>query len=598
MEEMFGANKTYIVPAYQRPYSWRCLGKTDQNNQVNRMWDDVWEFFSENGSDETEYFLGSMVVIQQQEARSFEVVDGQQRLTTLALLFAAMSCFLKSHCENPALATFRDRSVSTLEKLLYNYSGVALVQTLKVKILRVAGFDYNDVVARAVRCEPSAGVTDSRYAEIAQRYFDNRDYFIDRLKEHFLTDGELTIPDAERFNSFFTFLHVRVAIVLITTTSFDTAFMIFETLNNRGLPLTNLDLLRNLLLKELTEANVEDPPKAWTVLEEESLTEEFMGRWVESWRAQQQKSSAFNDLLKIYETDPAFQGLPGDPKVLRFYNTIRRDLCYFSLVAEPRARVAYRAIRNKIRFFRVAGNERYSINLLLALFRALNYAGDESEVILDFLCAYQRFMLYVLLAPGARFGSAKIYQAIGHIKAGRLDAAQHVFDLDADAADRLKGYLSGELRDNATARLILAEYVWHNEATTDDVVEQELRWDEASLEHIIPQNPDATSQWLTDFDTSVRKELTYRLGNMTLLTTKMNAAAKNFDFSRKKEHYKKTLLPITRDLVAINTITPEVILRRHEQLVAGVLASLRLPPTSTATGAPPEPAAKPTSSTA
>jgi len=93
-----------------------------------------------------------------------------------------------------------------------------------------------------------------------------------------LTDGVFTIADAELFNQFFSFLYVRVAIVLITTASFETAFMIFETLNNRGLPLSNVDLLRNFLLEKLSEADEPDAAAMWTALEKDALTEEFMGR--------------------------------------------------------------------------------------------------------------------------------------------------------------------------------------------------------------------------------------------------------------------------------------------------------------------------------
>lgn len=574
LEEVFGADKTYTIPAYQRPYSWRAIGKTDQNNQVNRIWDDLWEFFSENDK-EREYFLGSMVIIQK-EARVFEVVDGQQRLTTLALLFAALRCFIDRHCNEPVLKPFRDESLSTLRKLLYNFSGVALVQTLKVKIQRAAGFDYNEVLTRAAQCETASKVTDARYLEIADRYFDNRDYFIARLEERFLTGRVFTVPDAERFNQFFAFLHVRVAIALITTESFETAFGIFETLNNRGLPLSNIDLLRSFLLEKLTEAGEPDAVTMWTSLEQGSLNEDFMGRWVESWRGQQQRSSAFNDLIRIYDGDAAFQALPGVPRARRFFETIRRDLHYYALIAEPMARVQGRSVRNKIRFLRVAGNERYSFNLMLALFRRLDYQGEESDVVTDFLRAFQRWLLHTLLAPGVRFSNSRIYQAIGLIRSGDVDAAKDVFALRGGDVERLVGYLSGELRDNAMAKLLLAEYVWHEEASTEDVVTQELRWDEASLEHILPQSPDPTSRWVTDFPEAFRKDYTYRLGNMTLLTVKMNAAARNYEFEKKKKHYKKTLLPITKELASLADITPKYIEERHERIVRGVLAGLGL----------------------
>lgn len=574
VEELFGADKTYSIPAYQRPYSWQAIGKTDQNNQVNKMWDDLWGFFTQNDKD-TEYFFGSMVVIQQKEARVFEVVDGQQRLTTLALLFAAMRCFIDTHCTDPQLAAFRDDSLSTLRKLLYNFMGVTLVQTLKVKIQRMTGFDYNEVLERAVRCEASSKVTNPQFMNIAERYFQNREYLRSKLESTFLTDGVFTIANAEQFNQFFSFLYVRVAIVLITTTSFDTAYMIFETLNNRGLPLSPLDLMRNFFLEQLSEAGEKDAPALWTSLEKESLTEDFMGRWVESWRGPQ-RASVFNDFKYIYEHDDAFKDLPGKSGAHRLFETIRRDLQYYGFLAEPWERVTDRIIRNKIRFLRVAGNERYSMNVMFALLRECDYQGGSHDIVLAFLRRYQRWMVSVLLSPGIRFSNSKIYEAIALIRRHEVNKASDLFELTPDDKAKLVTYLNDSIRDNGLAKLLLAEYVWHEESLHADVVEQELRWPAASLEHIIPQKVEPNSNWANDFPETFRKEYTYRLGNMTLLTAKMNSAAKNQDFAKKQNHYKKTLLPLTRDLTQIVKIAPGDIESRQARIVAGLVDALGL----------------------
>ncbi len=63
---------------------------------------------------------------------------------------------------------------------------------------------------------------------------------------------------------------------------------------------------------------------------------------------------------------------------------------------------------------------------------------------------------------------------------------------------------------------------------------------------------------------------------MTLLTVKMNAAAKNFEFATKQQQYKRTLLPLTTELAGLATITPQIIEERHERIVHGVLRGLRL----------------------
>jgi uncharacterized protein with ParB-like and HNH nuclease domain len=286
LDTIFAQDTTYIIPAYQRPYSWRALGKSDKTNQVNQMWDDLWAFFIDN-PDDKEYFLGSMVVIERKR-RTFEVVDGQQRLTTLTLLYAAMRCFLQD-LENlePGLEKFRQSAIQRLEKILYNTVGIGLVEELKVKLERPDGYDYNQVLAAAIDCnKKDYPEPESRVREVVERYFENRNFFLARFNEKFKTSNTFMLSDANRLQSFATFLDTRVSIVLITTVDFETAYFIFETLNNRGLPLTGRDLLRNFLLQQLAAAKHPDPTAAWVDLEGEyPLNEDFIGRWVESTKA-------------------------------------------------------------------------------------------------------------------------------------------------------------------------------------------------------------------------------------------------------------------------------------------------------------------------
>jgi hypothetical protein len=574
LDTIFTADTTYIVPAYQRPYSWQAIGKGDKNNQVNQMWDDLWAFFEENPEDK-EYFLGSMVIIER-KLRFYEVVDGQQRLTTLSLLFAAMRCFLNSVTDaDPETDEFRKQAVLRIEQLLYNRVGVGLVQKLKVKIERAAGYDFDAAMNAAIRCEPAATEPELKYREIAERYFKNRDYFHERLREHFLTDGRFTLANANQFDNFFKFLNARVSIVLIATADFETAYFIFETLNNRGLPLTGRDLLRNFLIKELSEAKHDDPAAVWVSLETDyALTEDFIGRWVESTKATQQRSSAFNDMVSIYNT--TFRDTPGKTKAQAFCDTLREDLERYSLVVEAEERVTSLAVRNKIRSIQELGNERYSVNFLLALFRYYDYHGDDDENIVDFLSAYQRWMLHILLTPGVRFTNANVYAAIRALKDKNPTGAKEAIALTAEQQSRLIGLIRGDLFDNATAKLLVAVYVWHEEVAHEDVVTQRLDFNHSTLEHIIPQQPEKGTNWLQDFSKDFRSKYTYKLGNMTLLTLKMNSGARNYGFAKKKALYRKTLLPITRELSELDTLTPKYIEERHERLIAGILKELRL----------------------
>lgn len=573
---LFEPGTVYVIPSYQRPYSWQALGKSDRNNQVNQMWDDLWDFFEDGSLKQKEYFLGSMVLIERQRAE-FEVIDGQQRLTTVTLLFAAMRCFLNALTSSDSTREFIQDSIATLDKHLYNRQGIGLVKHLKVKIGQESGYNYQGALTAAIECrtpELVAGMSEDE-RKVSARYAQNRDFFSTRVNDKFLTQGSFTEADANRFDEFYKFLSHRVSLVLIMTTDFETAYSIFEILNNRGLPLTGRDLLRNFLIKEMSAAGLEDPPAAWTELERDyALTEDFIGRWVESTGGQKQQYSAFNDALKIY--DQQFRGKPGQPAAFRFYSVLRADLDRYSRIVEADQRLDSKAIANKLQAVRSLGNERYSGDLILALFRACNYLDGDDPQVLGFLSAYQRWVWHTILTPGVRFASGPVFASIRHLQTGNFPAALEQFRLTSEQSQNLRGAIQGKIEDHEVARLLLATYVWWEQARVSDVTSQRLHLREASLEHICPQQPEGGTNWLLDFSPQFRQDFGRRLGNMTLLTVKMNAAAKNRDFAYKRKHYEKTLLPMTRELAQLDSITEPFFRARHERIVAGIIADLGL----------------------
>jgi uncharacterized protein with ParB-like and HNH nuclease domain len=291
INDLFAREVKYIIPEYQRPYSWDCEGKSDRNNQVNSMWDDLYGYFSE-GKKET-YFLGSMVLIGNGD-RVYQVIDGQQRLTTTVLLFAAFKCFIqdvKPTLVNPELISFSNDVITEIDDLIFDktrFGAVTLAK--KVKIEKSTGFDFDKILDAAINCETfkkdDYKGTKSEYIVVAERYFKNKDYFVEQLKKCFLTNGNFEMSDAKRLNEFLHFVKNKISVVRILTDSFDVAYHIFEILNNRGLPLSNKDLFRNFIIREFDAikntdiANSQiDPTEKWTQLEDNyELRDEFISR--------------------------------------------------------------------------------------------------------------------------------------------------------------------------------------------------------------------------------------------------------------------------------------------------------------------------------
>ena len=570
--ELFAGNINYIIPEYQRPYSWDCIGKSEKNNQLNVMWDDLIDFF--NSENSGEYFFGSMVMIEK-KSRYFEVIDGQQRLTSLVILFVAIKCFLKRINDNN---DFLEGSITEIEELknslpgairiidnmIFNEKSFGLTSEKKVKIEKNAEFDYDKILTNVMECIEQSNIdtANNEQKKVSKRYYANRDFFIKKIENIFLRSGKFTKTNIRELGIFTEFLQYKLSIVRIKAPDFDVAYQIFEILNNRGLPLSNNDLFRNFIIQQFSKLKIENPDKyshiipskKWNNLENDySLTHDFIGRWVESTKAGQQKYSAFNDLKELF--DKKYTDEIDKSKIEKLYEDIKTDLEYYTLIIDQS--IANISIRNKIIFLLNAGNLRYSINLLLALFRFYKYDGSDNIELLDFITMYERYFLHTLLSKDKRFSSSLIYNAIKFLNNKEIDNAKKEFLISADEKVQLKDFISGNFRDNTNAKLMISKYIWYKDTIIDDVIYQQLDFSKATLEHILPQNPATETNWINNFSDNFRKENTYKLGNMTLLTRRINSAAKNNDFSIKKEKYEDTKLWLTQKLTSDNLFIDE-----------------------------------------
>lgn len=584
----YGAS--YNIPSYQRPYVWDCLGKTDRDSQISQLWDDLWQFFAADARSDREYFLGSIVVIERDRLQ-FEVVDGQQRLTSLILLLAALSCFIQRRLADPAsydpaLTRFLDQIQRRLDEKLFNETGVQLIREPKVKVQRgPTQRAYDDALRAAVTCVPSPPKASSAAEQaVVDRYFRNRDFLGQRVTDTFLTVGQLTIDDATRLEKFLLFLLQRVSLVQIRTSSEDTAFTVFEILNNRGLPLSNVDLLRNFVLQHLSALH--DPQTAeriWSDLESDGLNADYLARWAEVRLARTLTASAFNEVRGIYQRE--LKEIPGDARISQLVRALQQDLEPYAAVVNPRDHIADPVLRTRVQFLLNAGNTRYLTNLIFALFRQLQFTGAEpadpatSKVIHAVLAAAQRYMTGVLRGS-LRFSNGVTFTAIQRIRASDWPGTIEVFDARMDF-DYIESLLMSPMYDNDVAAVFVACCAWLDEADAHRagaaLGAYDLHVSRATLEHILPQRPAPGSAWFAAFNETERGEMTWLLGNLTLLTVRSNASAKNRDFAAKRERYKTSNLPMVRDLAGLPTFGPDELLARHHRMVNALLAHLQGP---------------------
>ena len=218
----------YAVPRYQREYTW---GK----GQWEKLFDDILE-------NQLGYFLGSIICINQSTdtllIQELELVDGQQRLTTLSLLFAAIYQALKTH-ENELDDSHKADMVNLKRKL------VLKSDTDRIRVVPQIQ-NNNQADYRAVLAEVGIISADTPLYAGNRNIFRAFRYFQKRIKG--LYDNQ-----ASQLESIMTLLEKvsMASLVKIEVISHADAYILFESLNNRGIPLTAIDLIKNKLLARL-----------------------------------------------------------------------------------------------------------------------------------------------------------------------------------------------------------------------------------------------------------------------------------------------------------------------------------------------------------
>lgn len=222
----FLGNYLYVIPDYQRPYSW---GK----DECIKLWEDLMNYYEDEFNPDSPYFLGNVVIYNQDGKR--RVIDGQQRLITLNLFIRA----LHEKCQFPVL-----------EKIVYQLDPLTgdVKQPFEVRVEHnVLGDNENEKLKDAILNQK----TESKYTENYQIFLE----FIEKYIRNF------SVEQKEKF--VLTVIN-NVVLLPIECTDFESALTIFETINNRGMDLSDADIFKSKLYKY-----------------SQSLNDEFVERWNE-----------------------------------------------------------------------------------------------------------------------------------------------------------------------------------------------------------------------------------------------------------------------------------------------------------------------------
>ena len=523
--QLMGNGLSYRVPRFQRDYSWG----TDE-------WDDLWQdmvgLFSENP--EPAHYMGYLV-LQSSDNRAFDIIDGQQRMTTLSLLMLAAV----SHLKDLAVPNdSNDPQYRRAEQLRNNYIGyldpVTLVPRSKLTLNRHNDRFYQNYLVPLEHL-PQRGLNPSEH--LLRRAFN---WFKERIVEHSGDNGESVarFVDGVVDKLFFT---------VITVTDELNAFKVFETLNARGVRLSSTDLLKNYLFSVVSrdgvhEAEIKSLEEIWEgigdLLGSESFPE-FLRVFWNSHNRLVRKADLFKTIRNaIRDKSQAFALIRDMDRHARVYAALRN----------PEDNSWTPDERNSLSQLQMF-NVRQPLALLLAAFD--QFAEDNRAGLGHFLRAISvvSFRYNVICGHPSNEQETMYNRIACNISAGHIDNAtaavaelKPVYPDDAKfkAAFATKVLRTTNSRNKKVVRFILFQLEAQLSGQSFDF--ESAKYD---IEHVLPENPgDGWEQ----FDEQQREASTYRLSNMTLLTTKDNRDLGNTNFSEKRPVYQASQFAITRRL--------------------------------------------------
>ena len=562
IKKLFEDKKSdFLIPVYQRPYAW-----TDAECQT--LWDDIFEFafpgddVSKFNSDE-EYYLGPIVTFKNDDGKK-EIIDGQQRLTTLMLLLRAFYSKFGNMKDEKSLQT-----KDIISKCIWKTDEFGKPDMDELKIDSEVATDNDKDEFLKILKTGNADNLKSKYAE-------NYRFFQKKINE-FL----------DAYPSYFAFLPIRILnnciLLPIEAEDQNTALRIFSTLNDRGKPLSDADIFKAQFYKFFKEQGKKDNfISQWKILEEKcdkmfkplsgTPLDELFARYMYFERAKMGiKQSTTEALRKFYEKNK--------------YALLKKEETFNNLIDLA---IFWEDINNQ-------NEDRFSNDVLKKLF-ILNYAPnsmwtyfisvyylqnrDKQGKLNDaefyaFLNKTIAFVwAYAVYMPGVNALRTPIFNEMVNIVNNRdVDFAGYKFDLL-----QLKSMFNNyEFNNNRPITKSMLAW-WAFENPMQELIELDKVFE---IEHIYAKNRYEKEKSLDD------RKIVEKLGNKSLLEKRINIRASDYRFDDKKKYYtgytlangkkkEETEIVSLKELVSKVDFTQQDILDRHNEIIERFMGYLTL----------------------
>lgn len=514
-----GRTKPFIIPEYQRPYAWNA-------EQVENLFEDIWEFATTTGGlyKNGTYFLGSIVSFENENLEQ-EVIDGQQRITSLFLLLRAI--YTKLINGDDVNTEAAQNFIREIEPAIWrkdnltgkvNYTDILLTS----KVVDNNGNDILKNILQTGIADPKANDNYSKNYILFQELYNKR-----------CAESPLKVYD-------FIFALLNQAILLpISADSQDTALTIFSTLNNRGLPLSDADIFKAKLYNNLPNEDKENFITQWKLLDREAT---------EAKESIQQLFYYFMFYLRAIEGDDSST----TPGVRKFYSADKfKRLFSCNIIQELRTMLnLWKVINTNQDVPEETWDNNQDIRKSLDTLASYPNEFWKYPVVTYYLSHRNKdnfdndFLMFLNKLSSELMTRFLIFPTINVVKSDIMKLNAKIVN-DTHPSFNFRPIDKTGIKEKITiphrniVRMLLKAYAYEHQSN--------LLPDNWQIEHILPQ------KWQTSFFPNVDEEtintMIEHIGNKTPFERKLNIIASNGYFKEKQNKYKESVIEVTRILV-------------------------------------------------
>lgn len=512
LEDLLANKKmSYQIPSYQRPYAW-------DKDQISDLIEDLTESY--RNDKEAQYFCGSLVIARGANSERYDIIDGQQRLTT----FTILACVIRDFYIDNLGAENKDRIQDSIyDKYDKDKHKLKFLTDEKYQI----AFE-NSVLRENVLQERLKDIKKAQDIK-DNRYLQNAYYLKERLKEA-ISENNIDI------NDFVSWLYTKVILTRIECPDEESAIRIFNVLNDRGMPLSPVDILKSSLMQSL----------------DKERREAFKTTWQEIMSNLKTMGFSMYDTLNAYLYYAIADNPKGrlDKELKTYFEKTKQDS--IAIIEEIRkfAHHYIEIINTKdkhIYCLRYLPNQIYWRSILCAA-KMVDY--KDYNKLKELLMAYY-YQNLIGMATANRFKqvSFNILKAVKDNKS--IDEIKNIMRENLKKYGTTKDYK--EWLDDADVydlkwvkpTLLLLEYFFKDDEIGFIEMDNKLH-----TEHILPRIPN--DDWKKIFSDEERDSWTNAIANLTLLRFKKNIQAQNKSYEEKRKIYLNddvsTSFTITQDI--------------------------------------------------